>query len=263
MDYFKETYFPQLNNFAYSDAFEKIEQVWDPLRTLENIIYKALIKNSIGDPLENLSGIKVDSSTTIRGIVVESWVKLNAPIISKTLGIWIGSGTTLEPTAIIKGPAIIGKKNDIRQGAYMRGNVVTGDNCVIGHCTEIKNSILMNHVEAGHFNYIGDSILGNYVNMGAGSRLANVQFRGLQEKMGDFINDIEIPLENGTISTQLSKFGSIIGDNSEIGCNTVICPGTLIGKDNWIYPNCTVPKGFHPPGYFLAPVDHKPKSRPK
>lgn len=121
----------------------------------------------------------------------------------------------------------------------------------------------MNHVEAGHFNYVGDSILGSYVNMGAGSRLANVQFRSLQEKMEDFISDIEIPLKSKMISTRLSKFGAIIGDNSEVGCNAVVCPGALIGKDNWIYPNCTVPKGFHPPGHFIAPADHKPRSRPK
>ena len=121
----------------------------------------------------------------------------------------------------------------------------------------------MNHVEAGHFNYIGDSILGSYVNMGAGSRLANVQFRGLQEKMTDTINDIEISIENELISTGLSKLGSIIGDNVEIGCNAVLSPGALIGKDNWIYPNCTVSKGFHPPGHFITPSEHKSKSRPK
>jgi carbonic anhydrase/acetyltransferase-like protein (isoleucine patch superfamily) len=81
--------------------------------------------------------------------------------------------------------------------------------------------------------------------------------------MGNYINDIEVPLESGLISTQLSKFGAIIGDNSEIGCNAVVCPGALIGKDNWIYPNCTVPKGFYPPGNFLSPAEHKPRSRPK
>ena len=75
--------------------------------------------------------------------------------------------------------------------------------------------------------------------------------------------DVEIPLENREISTQLAKFGAIIGDNSEIGCNAVVCPGALMGKDNWIYPNCTVPKGFHPPGHFIAPANHKPISRLK
>ena len=138
-----------------------------------------------------------------------------------------------------------------------------GDSCVVGHCTEIKNSILMNHVEAGHFNYIGNSILGSYVNMGAGSRLANVQFRGLQEKTENFIEDIEIPMEGKLILTGLPKLGSIIGDNVEVGCNAVLCPGALIGKNNWIYPNCTVPKGFYSPGNFITPSDHKLRSRPR
>lgn len=262
MSSFTDIYFPQLIHFTYSDIFKNIAQVWDPLKVLEDLIRKAL-KNELGDPLEALSGLRVDPSSSVAGIIVERWIKLKNPIISKTLGIRIGGGTVLEPTAIIKGPAIIGKNNDIRQGAYVRGNVMVGDNCVIGHCTEIKNSILMNHVEASHFNYVGDSILGSYINMGAGSRLANVQFRSLQEKMKNFISSIEIPLESGTISTRFSKFGAIIGDNSEIGCNAVVCPGALIGKDNWIYPNCTVPKGFHPPGHLIAPADHKPRSRPK
>ncbi len=263
MSFFTDIYFPQLNHFPHSDIFQNIEQVWDPLKNLEDLVHTALSKDETGDSLEDLPGLKVDSSPSVQGIVVERWLKLKNPIVSKTLGIRIGRGTTLEPTAIIKGPAIIGENNDIRQGSYMRGNVMVGDRCVIGHCTEIKNSILMNHVEAGHFNYVGDSILGSYVNMGAGSRLANVQFRSLQEKMEDFINDIEIPTESGPIPTRLFKFGAIVGDNVEIGCNAVVCPGALIGKNNWIFPNCTVPKGFHPPDHFLSPADHKLRSRPK
>jgi len=263
MSFFTDIYFPQLDHFAHKDIFQNIEQVWDPLKNLERLVRTALSKDESGDSLESLPGLTVDSSPSVRGIVVEQWIKLKNPIMSKTLGIRIGSGTTLEPSAIIKGPAVIGENNDIRQGSYMRGNVIVGDRCVVGHCTEVKNSMLMNHVEAGHFNYLGDSILGSYVNMGAGSRLANVQFRNLQEKMEDFIADIEIPMENGPIPTQLSKFGAIVGDNVEIGCNAVICPGALIGKNNWIFPNCTVPKGFHPPDHFIAPADHKPQSRPK
>jgi len=263
MRYFSGTYFPQLNNFAYNDIFKNINQVWDPLKNLDKIITRILAEETTGDDIESVSGLTIDTSSSVKSIVVERWIKLETPIISRALEIRIDSGTVLEPTAIIKGPSVIGKNNDIRQGSYLRGNIVIGNNCVIGHCTEIKNSILMNHVEAGHFNYIGDSILGSYVNMGAGSRLANVQFRGLQEKMNDTINDIEISIENKSISTGLSKFGSIIGDNVEVGCNAVLSPGTLIGKDNWIYPNCTVSKGFHPPGYFITPSAHKSKSRPK
>ena len=263
MRHFSDTYFPQLNNFAHNDIFKNINQVWDPLKNLDKIITRILAKDATGDAIESVPGLTIDTSSSIKSIVVKRWIKLETPIISHALEIRIGSGTVLEPTAIIKGPSVIGKNNDIRQGSYLRGNTVIGNNCVIGHCTEIKNSILMNHVEAGHFNYIGDSILGSYVNMGAGSRLANVQFRGLQEKMNDTINDIEISIENKSISTGLSKFGSIIGDNVEVGCNAVLSPGTLIGKDNWIYPNCTVSKGFHPPGYFITPSAHKSKSRPK
>ena len=263
MSYFSNIYFPQLNNFAHKNIFQNIEQVWDPLKDLNKIIIKILEGNTGLNAIESMPGLTVDTSNLAKGIIVNRWIKLETPIISQSLDIRIGSGTVLEPTAIIKGPAIIGNDNDIRQGSYLRGNVITGNGCVIGHCTEIKNSILMNHVEAGHFNYIGDSILGSYVNMGAGSRLANVQFRGLQEKINDVINDIEISIENKTIPTGLSKFGSIIGDNVEVGCNAVLSPGTLIGKDTWIYPNCTVTKGFHPPGHFITPSEHKLKSRPK
>ena len=263
MSPFSKIYFPKLNLFAYNDIFKDIKQAWDPLKNLEKTILRLLAENLTGDPLDKIPGLILDSSSSIRGIAVERWIKLKNPIISKTLGIWIDSGTILEPTAIIKGPAIIGKNNEVRHGAYIRGGILMGDNCVIGHCTEIKNSILMNHVEAGHFNYIGDSILGSFVNMGAGSRLANVQFRRLEEKMNDFINVIEIPMEGKLISTERTKLGAIIGDNVEIGCNAVICPGALIGNGNWVYPNCTVPKGFHAPGHFITPSDHKLKSRPK
>ena len=264
MSSLKDIYFPHLDEFAHGYIFNNIEQVWDPLKNLEELIRTALNHaDAVGAPLESVQGLTADSGDLAKGILVEHWIKLDQPVVSEVLGIWIGEGTVLEPTAIIKGPTIIGRKNDIRQGAYLRGNVLAGDRCVIGHCTEIKNSVLMNHVEAGHFNYIGDSILGSYVNLGAGSRLANVQFRSLKEKQDDFIHPIEIPMENGPVRTGLSKLGGVLGDNVEVGCNAVICPGTLVGKNNWIRPNSTVPKGFHPPGHAIAPANHKPKSMPK
>ncbi len=259
---FKDIYFPHLDEFAHGHIFNNIEQVWDPLKNLEELI-RAALNHAGGAPLESVQGLTADSGDSAKGVLVEHWIKLEQPVVSEAMGIWIGEGTMLEPTAIIKGPAIIGKKNDIRQGAYLRGNVLVGDRCVIGHCTEVKNSILMNHVEAGHFNYIGDSILGSYVNLGAGSRLANVQFRSLKEKQDDSIRPIEILMENGVVTTGLSKLGGVLGDNVEVGCNAVICPGTLIGKNNWIRPNSTVPKGLHPPGHAKAPANLGPKSRPK
>ena len=259
----QDIFFPKLVDFEHRVAFQNIKHAWDPLKILRDFISNEIAKSELLDSLEGIPALKIDLSGPETIVIVTERVSIKNPIVSPTLKIQIGGGSTIEPTTIIKGPTIIGKNNDIRQGAYLRGNVIVGDNCVIGHCTEVKNSILMNHVEAGHFNYIGDSILGSYVNMGAGSRLANVQFRNLQEKMEDFINEIQIPLENELVSTGLSKFGAIVGDNSEIGCNTVVCPGALIGKDNWIYPNCTIPKGFHPPGHFIAPMNHKIISRPK
>jgi len=248
MSSLKNIYFPHLDEFAHGHIFNNIEQVWDPLKNLEELIRTALSHADAGGaPLESVQGLTADSGDSAKGILVEHWIKLERPVVSETLGIWIGEGTMLEPTAIIKGPTIIGRKNDIRQGAYLRGNMLVGDRCVIGHCTEIKNSVLMNHVEAGHFNYIGDSILGSYVNLGAGSRLANVQFRSLKEKQDDFIHPIEIPMENGPVRTGLSKLGGVLGDNVEVGCNAVICPGPWLARTTGSAPTARSQRGsIHP-----------------
>lgn len=128
--------------------------------------------------------------------------------------IQVGEGTVVEHGAMIKGPAIIGKNCEIRSGAYIRGNVFIGDNCIIGHCTEIKSSIVMNNSNCGHFNYVGDSILGRRVNLGAGSVLANLRFDRKAILVGEE-------------ATGLSKLGAILGDDCQIGCNTVLNPGTL------------------------------------
>jgi len=177
------------------------------------------------------------------------------------LDICIGKGTILEPSAILKGPLVVGEGCEIRQGAYLRGNVLIGGHCVIGHCTEIKNSIVMDHTEAGHFNYIGNSIVGSHVNMGAGSRLANLQFRTPAQKEAEvqIFPEISARIDNKTIATGLNKFGAVLGDNVELGCNAVVCPGALVGKENWIYPNSVLPKGYYPPKSILSPKDRKPK----
>ena len=117
----------------------------------------------------------------------------------------------------------------------------------------------MAHCEAGHFNYIGDSILGRHVNMGAGSRLANLQFRNVDEKEKGFIHPIQIPLETQDYKTGMEKLGAILGDYTELGCNSVLCPGALIGKRGWVYPNLMVPKGYYPPDSVLTPKDRKPR----
>lgn len=148
----------------------------------------------------------------------------------------IGKGTVIEPGAYISGPCLIGDNCVIRQGAYIRGDVVTGDGCVIGHATEIKHSILLNKAAAAHFNYVGDSILGNGVNLGAGVKLANYK---LDHK------EVYVFFKGAKISTKLKKFGAVIGDGSQLGCNAVTSPGTLMGQNSLCYP-CVYVKGIIP-----------------
>lgn len=133
----------------------------------------------------------------------------------------IGKGSVVEPGAYIKGPCVIGKNCTIRHGAYIRGNLIAGDHCVIGHDTEIKNAILLDYVHAAHFAYVGDSILGNRVNLGAGTKCANLKFNK---------KSIIIQFQGNKIDTGLNKFGAILGDDVQTGCNVVTNPGAILGK---------------------------------
>jgi acetyltransferase-like isoleucine patch superfamily enzyme len=151
--------------------------------------------------------------------------------------IQIGRGSIIEPGALVKGPTRIGDHTEVRQGAYMRGNCLVGNGCVVGHTTEMKSSIMLDGAKAGHFAYIGDSILGNHVNLGAGTKLANL-------KIVD--TGINLRIEGQTYKTGLRKFGAILGDKVEMGCNSVSSPGTLLGKDSLVYPTVNVPGGYYP-----------------
>ena len=250
----------------YSEIFADCERVWDPLKTLGSILEKLLNqKAQSGSYVSHLQGVKTTLDSTSyhrggKGFYVENWIEIAEPVYLKELDIFIGKGTQLEPSAIIKGPAIIGEDCDIRQGAYIRGNALIGNHCVIGHTTELKNSIIMDHTEAGHFNYIGDSIIGSHVNLGAGSKLANLQFRSADEKLKGYIKPINIPLDSETLDTGMEKLGAVIGDNAELGCNAIICPGTLVGKEVWVYPGLTLPKGYYQANARVVPKDRKPRS---
>jgi len=149
--------------------------------------------------------------------------------------IYIGKGNVIESGALIKGPCIIHNDNQIRQGAYIRGNVLIGDKCVVGHATEIKSSVLLGESIAAHFAYVGDSILGK-VNLGAGTKLANLKIFG---------TNIVLTIDGLKIETGLRKFGAILSDGVETGCNSVTDPGTIFGKNTLLYPNSTA-KGFYP-----------------
>jgi len=141
--------------------------------------------------------------------------------------VFIGAGTVVEDGVMIKGPAIIGKNCQIRHDAYLREHVIIGDNCVVGNSTEVKNSLLFNHALAPHFNYVGDSILGHKVHLGAGVILSNVKL--LPE-------NVSVEVDGAPLDTGLRKFGALLGDGCEIGCNSVLSPGSVIGRASVLYP---------------------------
>ena len=146
--------------------------------------------------------------------------------------VWISKNNVkIYPSAHIDGPTIIDENTEIRHCAFIRGSVIIGKNCVVGNSTELKNVILFNNVQVPHFNYVGDSILGYKSHLGAGAITSNVKSdRSL----------ITIKYKNNKIETNLKKFGAIIGDHAEIGCNAVLNPGTIIGRNSSVYPTTMV-----------------------
>ena len=150
----------------------------------------------------------------------------------KEENIWIAKSATVAPTASINGPCIIGKNAEIRQCAFIRGNAIVGENCVVGNSTELKNVVLFNKVQVPHYNYVGDSILGYKAHMGAGSITSNVK----SDKKLVVVKDDK----GNRIETGLKKFGAMIGDNVEVGCGSILNPGTVVGPDSNIYPLSSV-----------------------
>ena len=150
--------------------------------------------------------------------------------------VFVGEGTVVEDGVMIKGPAIIGRNCEIRHNAYLREQVIIGDNCIVGNSCEVKNSLLFNGAVAPHFNYIGDSILGHQAHLGAGVKISNVKLA---------TGNITVQIEGRSFDTGLRKFGALLGDHSEVGCNAVLNPGSIIGRGAAIYPNANW-RGFLP-----------------
>lgn len=141
-------------------------------------------------------------------------------------GVLVGEDVSIAETATIIPPAIIGAGTEIRPGAYLRGNVIVGEKCVLGNSSEFKNCILLYHVQAPHYNYVGDSILGNYAHMGAGSICSNLKSDG---------QNIVVHGDK-EYETGLRKIGGILADHADIGCGSVLNPGTVVGKNTQVYP---------------------------
>jgi UDP-N-acetylglucosamine diphosphorylase / glucose-1-phosphate thymidylyltransferase / UDP-N-acetylgalactosamine diphosphorylase / glucosamine-1-phosphate N-acetyltransferase / galactosamine-1-phosphate N-acetyltransferase len=142
--------------------------------------------------------------------------------------VFIGEGTVVEDGAMIKGPALIGRNCEIRHNAYIRDNVIIGDNCCVGNVCEVKNSFLFNGAVAPHFNYIGDSVLGYKAHLGAGVKISNFKLTP---------GNIKVEAGGEAIDSGLRKFGALLGDHAEIGCNAVLNPGSIIGRNSVVYPN--------------------------
>src|SRR5436190_1446622 len=142
--------------------------------------------------------------------------------------VFIGEGTVVEDGVMIKGPAIIGRNCQIRHNAYLREDVIVGDHCVLGNSCEFKNALLFNNAQVPHFSYVGDSILGYQAHLGAGVKISNLKLTP---------GNISVEWQKKTIDTGLRKFGAQLGDHVEVGCNAVLNPGSVIGRDCLIYPN--------------------------
>ena len=189
-----------LEHTAHPKLFEDQKYVWDALKQIGSYLQFRLKPGVLGE-------------------------LIGKPFISRN--IFVGAGTVVEQGAVLKGPAWIGESCHIRSGCYVRENVIAGNGVVMGNSCEFKNSILFDEAQVPHFNYVGDSILGYRAHLGAGVILSNVKLDH---------GEIAVAASEGEIATGLKKFGAIVGDRTEIGCNAVINPGAMIGRDCMIYP---------------------------
>lgn len=168
----------------------------------------------------------------IKDFIIELGSSLSSDEYNKVGdNVWIAKSAKVAPTAYINGPVIIGKNAEVRHCAFIRGNAIVGENAVVGNSTELKNVILFNNVQVPHYNYVGDSILGYKSHMGAGSITSNVK----SDKKLVIVKDGEEKIETG-----LKKFGAMVGDNVEVGCGSILNPGSVIGRNTNIYPLSSV-----------------------
>ena len=189
--------------------------VINELMNLENELIKKVV-NNYSNPFEILSNIEKEIIKIGNTLDTNEYHLINE-------NIWVHKTSIIGNNVEIIGPAIIMENTILRHNAYIRENVIIGKRCIIGNSCEIKNSIVMDNSQIPHFNYVGDSILGNHVHLGAGVVIANLRF------------DKENIIVNG-FNTNLKKMGAFIGDNTEIGCNSVVYPGTILEKNSVIFP---------------------------
>ncbi len=252
-------FFPGLGSHL-ADLFLPGDPVWRALDGLKTFI-RAVISPNLPDVVE--PGIPVEMPLVMLpgGWISEGFTLVSNDETRGNLQVWmddqhlpdaalicagavfmdrrieIGPGALVEPQSLIKGPAIIGAHTQVRQGAYIRGDVLVGSSCVVGHATEVKHAVFLDGAKAGHFAYVGDSILGRDVNLGAGTKLANLKF-------GPGTVSVALP-DGSKQDTGRRKIGAIMGDGCQTGCNSVTNPGVLLGPESLVAPNTTVSPGFY------------------
>jgi len=250
-----------LSCFDHAPLFQADQPVWSALKNLKRYVEEF---NYSGETLRDIAdaapvrhhlvfhdGQLIDGRTctiefgdTLRGglVILRNGAALQgaslimAGTVLQGSRIVIGQGVLIEGGATIKSPAIIGDHTEVRQGAYMRGHCLIGKRCVVGHATEVKHSIFLDDAKAGHFAYLGDSIVGNDANLGAGTKCANLRFIG---------GSVQISYQGTLHDTGMRKFGAILGDRAQTGCNSVTSPGTIIAQGSFLMPNTTAASGFN------------------
>ena len=256
-----------LHDFSHQAVFQDTVQVWDALKNLKPymrgltcpplrhqrledgvplpcclIFHQGELRTAADCEITWGDATKGELRVRCNGQELTGASVIMAGAVLMGSGISLGKGVLIESGALIKGPAVLGDCTEVRQGAYLRGYCLTGKRCVLGHATEVKHSIFLNDAKAGHFAYLGDSILGNETNLGAGTKFANLRF---------LPGNVPVRTANGLIDSGLRKFGAILGDRAQTGCNSVTNPGTLLGPDSLLLPNITAPSGYHPPKSML------------
>ncbi len=186
------------------------------------------LTKSIAAPLLEKTEYPWEALPKIKAFILELGETLPSDVYEK-IGedVWIAKSAKVAPTAYIDGPTIIGEGAEIRHCAFIRGSVIVGSDSIVGNSCEVKNSIIFDGVQTPHYNYVGDSILGYHSHMGAGSVTSNVK--------SDKTN-VSVMTDGERVPTGLRKFGAILGDYVEVGCNSVLCPGSVVGRNCTIYP---------------------------
>ena len=262
--------FFELSESPFASLFDDVTYVWEALKKIKDYLQTnlrgnvAAVRNGgtlIMKTVVLYNGAVIDSGFTIEpagkgqqvlkdGRLLEGASIIYAGAVLMDDQIEIGNNSVIEAGALIKGPTIIGDRTEIRQGAYIRGDVLIGNDCVVGHTTEMKSSVMLGGSKAGHFAYIGDSILGK-VNLGAGTKLANLKMTG---------SPVVLNINGEKYETGLKKFGAILADGVETGCNSVTMPGTILGRNVLLYPNGTA-RGYYPPNKIIKVCSKSSKTK--